>query len=104
MEDEQRISQINEQVEVDTTASEPELVAVSSPVVPSLNTSEWKEGVKRSRLSAAVVHETIREEGERELKRSLAALALSGLGAGLSMGFSLVIQGLIHAYLPHNAT
>ncbi|GCE20818.1 formate/nitrite transporter family protein [Dictyobacter kobayashii] len=104
MEDEQQISQTNEQIEIDTVTSEPELVAVSSPVVPSLNTGERKEVVKRSRLSAVVVHETIREEGERELKRSPAALAISGLGAGLSMGFSLVTQGLIHAYLPPNAT
>ncbi|GLV60101.1 hypothetical protein KDH_69240 [Dictyobacter sp. S3.2.2.5] len=103
MEDEQQITLANEPAEVDRTASEPELVAVSSPAVPSLNTGERKEVVKRSRMSAVVVHETIREEGERELRRSPAALALSGLGAGLSMGFSLVTQGLIHACLPPNA-
>ncbi|GCE06778.1 formate/nitrite transporter family protein [Dictyobacter aurantiacus] len=103
MEDEQQIALAKEPAEVDRMASEPELVAVSSPVVPSLNTGERKEVVKRSRMSAVVVHETIREEGERELRRSPAALALSGLGAGLSMGFSLVTQGLIHACLPPNA-
>jgi formate-nitrite transporter family protein len=52
------------------------------------------------RLSAAQVHEVIREEGEEELGRSVGALAWSGLAAGLSMGFSLVVEGLLHHYLP----
>ncbi|HLX57449.1 MAG TPA: formate/nitrite transporter family protein [Ktedonobacteraceae bacterium] len=47
-----------------------------------------------------VVHEIVREEGERELNRPPEALALSALAAGLSMGFSLVFQGLLHTYLP----
>ncbi|HEX4205571.1 MAG TPA: formate/nitrite transporter family protein [Ktedonobacteraceae bacterium] len=101
MNDEQQIPQNN--TLADITTSEPELVAASSNAVPSLNTGERKEVVRRSRLSAVVIHETVREEGERELSRSPAALALSGLGAGLSMGFSLVTQGLIYAYLPPNA-
>ena len=52
------------------------------------------------RLKAALVHEIIREEGEEELARSPSALAWSGLAAGLSMGFSLVVEGLLHHYLP----
>lgn len=52
------------------------------------------------RLKAALVHEIIREEGEDELARSVSALAWSGLAAGLSMGFSLVVEGLLHHYLP----
>lgn len=46
------------------------------------------------------MHETIRLEGEEELKRSNSALAFSGLAAGLSMGFSLIAQGLLQAHLP----
>ena len=52
------------------------------------------------RLKAALVHEIIREDGEEELARSVSALAWSGLAAGLSMGFSLVVEGLLHHYLP----
>ena len=52
------------------------------------------------RLKAALVHEVIREEGEEELGRSVSALAWSGLAAGLSMGFSLVVEGLLHHHLP----
>ncbi len=39
-------------------------------------------------------YETIRREGEEEFKRSSAALAWSGLAAGLSMGFSFVAEAL----------
>jgi formate/nitrite transporter FocA (FNT family) len=52
------------------------------------------------RVRAAVVHEIVREEGEEELARSTGALAWSGLAAGLSMGFSLVVEGLFHHHLP----
>jgi formate-nitrite transporter family protein len=54
----------------------------------------------QSRPNAALIHETIRAEGESELDRSVVALVLSGLAAGLSMGFSLVLQGYLHAWLP----
>jgi formate/nitrite transporter FocA (FNT family) len=47
-----------------------------------------------------VVHEAIRVEGEDELGRPSAALAWSGLAAGLSMGFSLVGEGVMRAHLP----
>jgi hypothetical protein len=51
----------------------------------------------RIAVSAPVVHEAIRHEGERELERSVSALAWSGLAAGLSMGFSLVSEGLLRS-------
>src|SRR6185503_11285372 len=59
-----------------------------------------KDVQKRVAPRAAVVHEAIREEGEEDLRRSSSALAWSGLAAGLSMGFSLVGQGLLQAHLP----
>lgn len=60
-----------------------------------------KEAIEaQSRPSAALIHETIRAEGESELERTVSALLLSGLAAGLSMGFSLVVEGLLHARLP----
>ena len=54
----------------------------------------------RVAIGAHVVHETIRREGEEELRRTTSALAWSGLAAGLSMGFSLVAEGLLAGYLP----
>jgi formate/nitrite transporter FocA (FNT family) len=61
---------------------------------------EEKQIQERVAIGAHVVHETIRREGEDELKRSSSALAWSGLAAGLSMGFSLVAEGLLAAGLP----
>lgn len=78
----------------------PATSAPSSDNVPGLNNADRQEVEKRRSISAVVVHETIREEGEQELRRTTTALAWSGLAAGLSMGFSLVAQGLLHAHLP----
>lgn len=68
-----------------------------------LNDTEQEEVKERGRASAIVLHEVIRLEGEQELRRPIAALALSGLAAGLSMGFSLVAEGLLYANLPDAA-
>ncbi len=57
----------------------------------------------QSRPNAALIHETVRAEGESELERAVWALALSGLAAGLSMGFSLLVQGKLHAVLSGSA-
>lgn len=46
------------------------------------------------------MHETIVAEGEHELERPSSALAWSGLAAGLSMGFSLLAEGVLRAHLP----
>lgn len=59
-----------------------------------------REIEKRSAVSALVVHEAIRLEGEEELRRPLEAVAFSGLAAGLSMGFSFVAEGVLNAFLP----
>lgn len=72
----------------------------SSSFIPELNRRERQEAARRASLSVVVVHEAVREEGNRELQRPPMALAISGLAAGLSMGFSMVAEGLIHAYLP----
>lgn len=54
----------------------------------------------QSRPSAALIHETIRTEGERELERSGFALMMSGLAAGLSIGFSVVVPSILIVALP----
>lgn len=55
----------------------------------NLSEPELREAEEHSSTTARVVYETVRREGEDELKRSSPALACSGLAAGLSMGFSL---------------
>jgi formate/nitrite transporter FocA (FNT family) len=67
---------------------------------PKLSEQEQKEVEWRSAPRTEVVYEAIREEGEGELKRSSSALAWDGLAAGLSMGFSLVAEGLLRSHLP----
>ena len=67
---------------------------------PELSENEEKQVKERSTPRAAVVYETIREEGEFEMGRKVSSLAWSGLAAGLSMGFSLVAEGLLRHHLP----
>ncbi len=69
------------------------------PAVP-LTPREKKKVRSRTAVSPQVVHEAIRIEGEEELVRPAAALVWSGVAAGLSMGFSLVGEGILHAALP----
>jgi len=66
-----------------------------------LSDREQGEVEERKHPRAQVLYEAIRLEGEHELKRPFAALAWSGLAAGLSMGFSFVAMGLLHQLLPH---
>lgn len=67
---------------------------------PKLTREEKKQVEERSTPRAAVVYEAIREEGEFEMHRTTSALAWSGLAAGLSMGFSMVAEGLLRNHLP----
>src|SRR5512147_2182603 len=65
-----------------------------------LKERELEEVERRSAIRPHVVHEAIRKEGEDELRRPSSALAWSGFAAGLSMGFSLVGEGLLRSHLP----
>ena len=67
---------------------------------PELTEKQKEEAEDRTSVSAVVVHETIRQDGEEELNRPISALAWSGFAAGMSMGFSLVAQALFYSYLP----
>jgi formate-nitrite transporter family protein len=66
----------------------------------ALSPAEQERVEERSAPRAVVVHEVVRHEGEKEMERPVSALAWSGLAAGLSMGFSMVAQGLLQAGLP----
>lgn len=65
-----------------------------------LDAEERQQVAGRRRASAAVVHETIRAEGEAELLRPARSLFWSGLAAGLAMGLSLMVEGILRAHLP----
>ena len=68
--------------------------------LPDVSRKERESIEQQSRPSPALIHETIRAEGERDLDRTASALLLSGFAAGLSMGFSLIVEGVLQARLP----
>jgi formate/nitrite transporter FocA (FNT family) len=55
---------------------------------------------EKTAVGSHIVYKAILKEADEELGRSTAALAWSGLAAGLSMGFSLVAEGLLRSHLP----
>src|SRR5438045_1488146 len=65
-----------------------------------LSNREIEEADDRSSTTAKVVHEAIRLEGTEELERPSSSVAWSGLAAGLTMGCSMLGQGLLMAHLP----
>jgi formate/nitrite transporter FocA (FNT family) len=65
--------------------------------------ADQQEAHEKSAPGPHIVYEAILMEGEEELERSSSALAFSGLAAGLSMGFSLAMQGLLRSHLPPDA-
>jgi len=68
--------------------------------VSPLSRKEINEADKRSSTSAKVVHEAIRLEGTEELERPRSSILWSGIAAGLTMGCSMLGQGLLEAHLP----
>ena len=68
--------------------------------VPALTERQKQEAEDRTAVTAVIVHEAIRKDGDEELQRPASALAWSGLAAGLSMGFSFFGQALLRGYLP----
>jgi formate-nitrite transporter family protein len=74
-----------------------ELLADEGPVTTP---AENKQVEERTAVGVNVVYEAIRREGEVELQRPAAALAWSGLAAGLSMGFSFAAEALLMSNLP----
>lgn len=67
---------------------------------PHLDEEEQDQAAERAPLSSTVIHEVIRKEGEAELDREPSQLLWSGLAAGLSMGFSYLVQAELRAGLP----
>ena len=67
---------------------------------PGLSADEEQEVSHNQPPRAAVLHEIIRAQGDKELQRTIAALWWSALAAGLTMGLSLMAMGLFYARLP----
>jgi len=70
------------------------------PYAPQLTEEEEEKSRKVESTPLPVIHEVIRRRGEDELARSNSALAWSGLAAGMSMGFSMIAEGLLQVHLP----
>jgi len=83
-------------------AKKQEVTALPEPSPAVTKKIEERQVQERIAIGAHIVHETIRREGEDELKRTTSALAWSGLAAGLSMGFSLVAEALLALHLPES--
>jgi formate/nitrite transporter FocA (FNT family) len=62
--------------------------------------AEQQEAEELSSPGGHILYLAVQTEGEHELERTNSALAWSGLAAGLSMGFSLLSEGLLRAHLP----
>lgn len=68
-----------------------------------LSRREVKDVEKRLRLRAPVIYEIVRQEGTEDLDRPVFSLLWSGVAAGISIGFSLVAEGILNAGLPESA-
>lgn len=53
-----------------------------------------------TRLSARLIYEVIRRDGEEELERPSASLAWSGVAAGILISFSVLGEAVFRTYLP----
>lgn len=66
----------------------------------TLGRGEEAEVRDRGRLRSPVIYEIIRREGEEELTRPASSLSWSGFAAGIAIGFSVLSQAILKAYLP----
>ena len=67
---------------------------------PHLDEAQQQQAADNTLLTPLVIHEIIREQGQKHLDRPLGGLAWSGLAAGLSIGFSFIVQAYLKAGLP----
>jgi formate-nitrite transporter family protein len=62
--------------------------------------AEVREVEERSSPPTPVIYEVVRRLGDEEMARPATSLWWSGVAAGLSMGFSLLAQTILHVHLP----
>jgi formate/nitrite transporter FocA (FNT family) len=78
-------------------------MAAAGEASPHLDHKERRQAAAGAPMGAIVIHEIVRDQGEEELERSVASLAWSALAAGLSIGFSFLVQATIQGSLPDTA-
>jgi formate/nitrite transporter FocA (FNT family) len=78
-------------------------MAEAGEASPHLDRKERRQAAAGAPMGALVIHEIVRDQGEEELERSVSSLAWSALAAGLSIGFSFLVQATIQASLPDSA-
>ena len=67
---------------------------------PHLDDDQREQAAENAPVGPLVIHEIVREQGETEINRAFSGLAWSGFAAGLSIGFSFVIQAYLRSGLP----
>ncbi len=68
-----------------------------------LTKDEQLEVEELVRPRAAMLYEVVRQEGVRELERTFGALWWSGIAAGLSLGFSVLVMAVLKTLLPNES-
>ena len=73
----------------------------SDRVERETNESDEEEAVREaSHLSAKLVYQVVRREGDEELRRPRKSLFWSGIAAGVCISFSVIGEALFKTYLP----
>lgn len=85
---------------VDTEAPEQEQQDSTSEADSDDGQKSEEEEARELPSQAAAVHQRLRKDGQKELARDSMALLWSAVAAGISMSFSMVARGLMHAQLP----
>jgi formate/nitrite transporter FocA (FNT family) len=67
---------------------------------PELDPLERKKANEEESLNESITYEVVRKEGEKELERPISALTWAAIAGGLSMGFSFLVEALLHSHLP----
>lgn len=80
------------------TVAEP--TANSSKPDKGTETEEEASVIEATRLSARLIYEVIRRDGEEELERPFVSLVWSGLAAGLLISLSVLGEAILRTYLP----
>jgi formate/nitrite transporter FocA (FNT family) len=62
-----------------------------------------EQALEKSLAEGEIIYRSVRQDGKHTLEETTSALAWSGVAAGMSMGFSMIAEGLLQAHLPHAA-
>ncbi|WP_299046397.1 formate/nitrite transporter family protein [uncultured Tateyamaria sp.] len=74
---------------------------LSGPPSKHTNSDEDEASVQTAtRLSARLIYEVIRRDGEEELERPTSSLVWSGMAAGIVISFSVWGEAVLRTYLP----